>query len=92
MGASVCPRPLSFLDVPQERHYTLDLRAERHYTSSSRAACEQAEAEANATSAEVAAAVGRDTGGGPRVGLGKLCSSITPAAVGLIPRNRPEAM
>jgi len=91
MGASVCPRPLSFLDVPQERHYTLDLRAERHYTSSGRAACEQAEAEANATSAEVAAAVGRDTGGGPRVGLGKLCSSITPAAVGLIPRNRPEA-
>ena len=83
MGASVCPRPLSFSGVPQERHYTLDL-------PHGGAACEQAEAEANATSAEVAAAVGHDTGGGPRVGLGKLCSSITPAAVGLIPRNRPE--
>jgi len=51
MGASVCPRPLSFVDNPAERHFTLDL-------PHGGATCEQAEAEANTVSAEVTAAVG----------------------------------
>ena len=85
MGASVCPRPLSFYNSPFERHYTLSL-------PQGGAACEQAEAEANAASAEVAAAVGHYTGDGPGVGLGQLCSSITPAAAGMIARNLPETM
>ena len=85
MGASACPRPLSTFDGPFERHYTLDL-------VHGGARCAQAEAEAEAASAEVAAAVGRYTGGGPGVGLGQLCTSITPAAASKIGRNLPESM
>ena len=88
MGASVCPRPLSMVNHPSERHYTLELR--------DGAACQRAESEARAARTELAAAVARGVRASEAARWFELasphtCDSLAASAVARMARNSPEA-